>query len=196
MIFQERKSLHKKPEKEIDDDINFEIKKDKNFFCFMKYCFNSKRYYGSSLMIKHGLKEPNYCNIIIKLNQKILKPKIVVKIKEYVYSVDFFSPKKIYKTAEFAYKDFYEKNDLNFSKLNIKDVRECLANLIIYGKEMGADVPIELLINTLYLLRNFEEKYKEKDDKSNLNIDAINKENNERDINIINKNIIEKNEEK
>ena len=66
MIFQERKSLHKKPEKDIDDDIKFEIKKNENYFCFMKYCFNNKRYYNSALMIKHALKEQNYCNIIIK----------------------------------------------------------------------------------------------------------------------------------
>ena len=90
MIYQERKSLNKKEGKEIDNDINFELKKNENFFCFMKHCFNSKKYYTSSLMIKHALKEQNYCNIIIKLNQKILKPIIVVKIKEYIYNVEFY----------------------------------------------------------------------------------------------------------
>ena len=171
MIYQERKSLSKNNEEneEIDKDINFKLKKDENFFCFMKHCFTNKKYYNSSTMIKHALKEPNYCNIIIKLNQKVLKPSVLVKIKEYIYNVDFFSPKKIYKTAEIAYKDFYEKNNLNFSKLNIKDVRDCITNLIIYGKEMGEDIPNELLINTLYLLRNFEEKYQKKDNKVDIN---------------------------
>ena len=158
----------------------------------MKYCFNNKRYYNSSLMIKHALKEQNYCNIIIKLNQKILKPNIVIKIKEYIYNGDFFSPKKIYKTAEIAYKDLYEKNNLNFSKLNIKEVRACLANLIIYGQEIGDEVPNRLLINTLYLLRNFEDKFKEEDDNFNINIEEINREIDEKCINTINN---EKNEE-
>ena len=192
MIFQERKSLHKKPEKDVDNDIDFELKKNENYFCFMKYCFNNKRYYNSSLMIKHALKEQNYCNIIIKLNQKILKPNIVIKIKEYIYNGDFFSPKKIYKTAEIAYKDLYEKNNLNFSKLNIKEVRACLANLIIYGQEIGDEVPNRLLINTLYLLRNFEDKFKEEDDNFNINIEEINREIDEKCINTINN---EKNEE-
>ena len=175
MIYQERKSLNKKEGKEIDNDINFELKKNENFFCFMKHCFNSKKYYTSSLMIKHALKEQNYCNIIIKLNQKILKPIIVVKIKEYIYNVEFYSPKKIYKKAEMAYNDFYEKNNLNFSKLNIKDIRDCITNLIIYGQEMGNDIPLDLLINILYLLRNYEDKYKD-DYNININIEDINKE--------------------
>jgi hypothetical protein len=184
MIYQERKSLSKNNEEneEIDKDINFKLKKDENFFCFMKHCFTNKKYYNSSTMIKHALKEQNYCNIIIKLNQKVLKPSVLVKIKEYIYNVDFFSPKKIYKTAEIAYKDFYEKNNLNFSKLNIKDVRDCITNLIIYGKEMGEDVPNELLINTLYLLRNYEEKYQKKDNKVDItNIEDIIRELDEND---------------
>ena len=141
----------------------------------MKYCFNNKKYYNSALMIKHALKETSYCNIIIKLNQKTLKPVIVIKIKEYIFKADFYSPKKIYKLSEIAYKDFYEKNNLNFSKLKINDIRNCIANLIIYGQEIGGDVPNELLINTLYLLRNFEEKFKNDDD-ININIEDVNKE--------------------
>ena len=34
---------------------------------------------------------------------------------------------------------------------------------------MGEDIPNELLINTLYLLRNFEEKYQKKDNKVDIN---------------------------
>ena len=194
MIFQERKSLHKKTGKEIDSDIDFIKIENQNFYCFMKYCFNNKRYYKSSLMIKHALKEKNYCNIIIKINQKTLKPIIVVKIKEYIYNSDFFSPKKIYKMAEIVYRDFYEKNNLNFSKLNIKDVRDCITNLILYGKEMGDDVPIDLLINTLYLLRNFEEKYQDNKNKIDINIEDVNKEIDEKkfDDNEINTNTEEK----
>ena len=76
--------------------------------------------------------------------------------------------------------------------MNIKDVRVCLANLIIYGQEIGDDVPNQLLINTLYLLRNFEEKFKDKDDNFNINIEEINREIDEKTIITINN---EKNEE-
>ena len=196
LIFQERKSLNKNPEKDIDDDIKFQITKNKNFFCFMKNCFSYKKYYNSSFMIKQALKESTYCNIIIKSNQKTLKPKVVVKIKEYIYNVEFFSPKKIYKIAENVYNDFYEKNNLNFSKINIKDVRDCITNLIVYGQEIGENVPNELLINILYLLRNYEEKYKEKDDNLDINVEDINKEielkkKEEKDDNISNNDINE-----
>ena len=94
--------------------------------------------------------------------------------------------------SEIAYKDFYEKTNLNFSKLKINDIRNCIANLIIYGQEIGGDVPNELLINTLYLLRNFEEKFKNDDD-ININIEDVNKEIDEKsEDNII---LYEKNEE-
>ena len=182
----------KKENEKVDKDINFKIIENENFFCFMKHCFTYKKYYNSSTMINHALKEQNYCNIIIKINERILKPKVVIKIKEYIYNVDFYSPKKIYKMAEIAYNDLYEKNNLNFSKLNIKDVRACLANLIIYGQEIGDEVPNQLLINTLYLLRDFEDKFKDEDTNLNINIEDINREIDEKSINTINN---EKNEE-
>ena len=192
MIYQERKgsSINIDENEDIDKDINFKIVENENFFCFMKHCFNYKKYYNSSTMIKHALKEQNYSNIIIKLNQRVLKPKVVIKIKEYIYNVEFYSPKKIYKMAEIAYNDFYEKNNLNISKLNIKDVRNCITNLILYGREIGEDIPKEFLINTLYLLRNFEEKYKNNDEKLDINIDDLireldeNDDNNDNNINI------------
>ena len=186
MIYQERNNQQKKSEIDIDTDINFVKKENENFFCFMKYCFNNKKYFSSHLMIKNALKENNYCNIVIKFNKKILKPVIVVKIKEYIYTTDFFSPKKIYKNAEIAYKDFYEKNNLDFGKINIKDIRDCITNLIIYGQQMN-DVPNELLINTLYLLRNYEDKYN--NDNININVEINNNNNifnNEDNININN----------
>ena len=92
--------------------------------------------------------------------------------------------------AEIAYNDFYEKNNLNISKLNIKDVRNCITNLILYGREIGEDIPKEFLINTLYLLRNFEEKYKNNEEKLDINIDDLireldeNDDNNDNNINI------------
>ena len=195
LVSQEGDSLHPNKEKEIDDEINFKLKKNENFFYFIKYCFNHKRYFNSSSMIKRALKDKTNANINIKLKQRILKPNIVVKIKEYVYNTAFFSPKKIYKTAEKAYIEFYEKNNLNFSKLYIKDVRDCIANLIIYGQEMGDNIPNELLINTLYLLRTYEEKYIDKKDNIDVKIENVNEEINENIVNIIDNNINKKDED-
>ena len=158
MIFQERKNIHTKEDKEIDDETNFELKKNKNFYCFMKHCFSNKKYFKSNTMIKSALKETNNCNIIIRSN-KTLKPTVEIKIKDYLYSTEFFSPKKIYKLAEISYNEFYENQNLNFSKLRIKNVRDCIANLIQYGLELKDSIPVNFLIYTLYLLRNFEEKY-------------------------------------
>ena len=158
MIFQERKNIHTKEDKEIDDETNFELKKNINFYCFMKHCFSNKKYFKSNTMIKSALKETNNCNIIIRSN-KTLKPTVEIKINDYLYSTEFFSPKKIYKLAEISYNEFYENQNLNFSKLRIKNVRDCIANLIQYGLELKDSIPINFLIYTLYLLRNFEEKY-------------------------------------
>ena len=130
----------------------------------MKHTFSHKRYFTSNTMIKSALKEINNCNIIIKGN-KILKPTIEIKINEYIYSTEFFSPKKIFKLAEVSYNEFYENNNLDFSKLRIKNVRDCITNLIQYGLELKDTLPVKFLIYTLYLLRNNEEKYLEKNKK-------------------------------
>ena len=158
MIYQERNSIHNKTDKVIDSETNFDIIKNVNFLCFMKHCFSNKKYFNSATMIKSGLKEYNNCNIIIK-STKILKPTIEIKIYDYVHSTEFFSPKKIFKLSEISYNDLYENEDLDFSKLKIKHVRDCIANLIQYGLEMKEMLPVTFLIYTLYLLRNFEEKY-------------------------------------
>ena len=158
MIYQERNSIHNKTDKVIDSETNFDIIKNVNFLCFMKHCFSNKKYFNSATMIKSGLKEFNNCNIIIK-STKILKPTIEIKINDYVHSTEFFSPKKIFKLSEISYNDLYENDDLDFSKLKIKHIRDCIANLIQYGLEMKEMLPVKFLIYTLYLLRNFEEKY-------------------------------------
>ena len=93
MIFQERTSIYKKGDKDIYSETDFEIYRNVNFYCFMKHTFSHKRYFTSNTMIKSALKEINNCNIIIKGN-KILKPTIEIKINEYIYSTEFFSPKK------------------------------------------------------------------------------------------------------
>ena len=168
MIYQERNSVHNKVDKEIDDsETNFDIIKNVNFLCFMKHCFTKKKYFNSSTMIKSALKELNNCNIIIqtdKLNNKALKPTVEIKIKDYKYSTDFFSPKKIFKLAEISYNDFYENQNMDYSKLKIKNIRDCIANLILYGIEVK-EIPRKFLVYTLYLLRHYEEKYTQKENK-------------------------------
>ena len=135
-IYQERKSFHKKEETEIDNDTDFTISRNDNFFCFMKHCFNHNNYIKTSKMIKSGLKDNNNSNIHIKIKDDlILKPTIEIKIKDYIYSSYFFTPKKIYKFAETSFNEF-NKNNLDFSKLKIKEIRDCITNLIQYGLEI------------------------------------------------------------
>jgi hypothetical protein len=145
----------------IDKDINFKIIKNENFFCFMKHCFGYLKYFKSNYMIKAALKENKNSNIVIKA-KKLLKPTITIKINEYIYSTYFFSPVKIFKVSEICFNEFNEINELDFSKIQIDNIRDCIANLIQYGLEIE-DIPVTFLINTLYLLRNYEEKYLQKD---------------------------------
>ena len=165
MIYQERNSLNNKREKEIDDsETNFELTKNVNFLCFMKHCFSKKKYYNSSFMIKSALNEFNNSNIIIQTKNLILKPTVEIKIKDYKYSTDFFTPKKIFKLTEVSFNDYYENQNMDYSKLKIKHIRDCIANLILYGHEVK-EIPIKFLIYTLYLLRHYEEKYIQKESK-------------------------------
>ena len=48
------------------------------------------------------------------------------------------------------------------SKLEIKNVRDVIINLIQYGLELNTNfeiIPVDFLIYTLYLFKNHEEKY-------------------------------------
>ena len=198
LIFQERKSFHKKEEREIDNDIDFKISKNENFLCFMKHCFKHKNYIKSNRMIKSGMKDNNNSNIHIKIKENlILKPKIVIKIKDYIYSSYFFTPKKIYKLSETSFNEFNKSDNLDFGKLKIKEIRDCITNLIQYGLEMDKLIPIEFLIYTLYLLKDYEKKYKvnNKDTKINniWNLDDDTKNGNIEEK-IDNNNIEEKND--
>ena len=119
LIFQERIRFHKIEEKVIDNDndLCFTISRNENFFCLMKHCFNHNKYIKSNTMIKLGLKENYNSNIVIKAKENlILKPTIVIKIKDYIYTSYFFSPKKIYKLAETCFNEFNQSDNLDFSK--------------------------------------------------------------------------------
>ena len=156
----EKEKENAEKEESIDKDINFKIIQNENFFCFMKHCFDYVKYYKSNYMIKAALKHNKNSNIIIK-TKKLLNPTITIKIKEYIYSTYFFSPVKIFKVSEMCFNEFNEINKLDFSKIQIDNIRDCIANLIQYGLEIE-DIPVNFLINTLYLLRNYEEKYLQK----------------------------------
>jgi len=49
------------------------------------------------------------------------------------------------------------------SKLKVKDVRDIISNLIIYGLELNNQnkemLPIDFLAHTLYLFKDHENKY-------------------------------------
>ena len=163
IIYQERESINRKKEKEIDSNANFPIEKGKNFLCYMKYCFTAKKIFKPKIMIKAGIKENNNCNIVIKTTKKLLQPIIQVKVKEFVHSSEFFSPKKIYKLAQSTFNDFFDNAELDMSKLKIKNVRDVITNLIMYGMELNQEeefLPVDYLIYTLYLLKDFEDKDK------------------------------------
>ena len=163
IIYQERDSLAKKKEREIDYEADFKIEKNQNFLCFMKYCFTGKKMFKPNIMIKAAIKECNNSNIVIKCKKKQIQPTVNIKIKEYFYSSVFFSPKKIYKIAQSTYNNFFDKEELEMSKLNVKNVRDVIVNLIQYGLELNTNeeiIPIDFLVYTLYLFRNHEENFR------------------------------------
>ena len=163
IIYQERESFNKKKDKEIDNAANFKIEKGNNFLCFMKHCFTSKKFFKPNIMIKAAIKESNNCNIVVKTVKKQIHPTIQIKIKDYIHSTDFFAPKKIYKLAQYTFNDFFDNAELDMSKLKINNVRDIITNLIQYGLELNQDddefLPVDYLIYTLYLLKDFEQKY-------------------------------------
>ena len=161
IIYQERDSLNNKKMEGIDDEANFIIEKNKNFTSFIKHCLTDKKVIKSQEMINKAVKENKNDNIILTEGKKVLKPTINIKINDYFYSSYLFSPKKIYKLSQSTYDDFFDK-DLDMSKLNIKNLRDIIINLIeysLYLKIYEENLPFDFLIYTLYLLRNHEKNY-------------------------------------
>ena len=164
LIYLERESIYNKMmEGEREDDFidkdDIIIEKDKNFLCFMKYNFTEKKIYTSKDLIDIALKDNKNDDIILN-GKKDLHPIVNVKIDNYAYSSNLFSPKKIYKLAQLTYDDFLNK-ELDISKLNIKNVRDIITNLIEYSLNLKINnefISTEFLVHTLYLLRNYEEK--------------------------------------
>jgi len=170
IIYQERDSLSKKKdiedikvkENELDEGNNFRIEKGKNFLCFMKHCFSNRRIFKPKIMVKAAMKENTNSNIIIRTEKKNLQPTINIKINEYFYSSPLFSPLKVYLLIKTTFDDFFEKAKLDMSKLMIKNVRDIIANLILYGLELNGDeelITIDFLIYTLLAFKDHEKKY-------------------------------------
>ena len=134
----------------------------------MKHCFTAKKIIKSETMIKAAMKENGKYNIIILGNKKKLLPAIVIKIKEYTYSADFLSPKKIYKFSQNIFNSFFESEDLDVNKIKIRTLRAVILNLIMYGKEIKEiGSLVDFLIYSLYLIRNLG---------TNINKESIEKE--------------------
>ena len=153
-IFKERG--HASGNNEAIDDKYFIIETNKNFFCFTKYNFSKKKIYFPNELIEFAMKEKKECNVNIGFRNKILKPKINIKINDFKSETELYTPKKIYKIIQSAFNDFFN-NDFDFSKLNIKDVREVIINLIFYSTEMKNNnelLPTNFLIYSLYFLKD------------------------------------------
>ena len=167
LIYKERDSIvFERPNIEIDSDANFEIQRDINFICFMKHCFTSKKIFKPDTMVKAAMKENKNCNVVIRGGKKQVQPTVEIKIKDYVYSSEFFAPKKVYKLIQQTFNEFFDVEGLDMKKLKIKNVRDVIANLILYGLELNLIsknnqelLPVNYLVYTLYLFRNHEEKY-------------------------------------
>jgi hypothetical protein len=163
IIFQERKELvvleeEKKNIKMNDNNSNEDVYETKQYLLFIKYCFNSKGTIKYKTIIDSNMEDSGNLNSIFKKSKKM--PQIVIKIKDYIYSCKLFHPYKLYRDAENLFEDFFDNYNLDFSSLNIQILREIILNLIIYGNELSnKPIPVGFLINSLYILQNFEELY-------------------------------------
>ena len=133
----------------------FPIKFKYNVLCFMRYSFQRSGIIKQRKMVKAALNENKNCNIIINDKKTKLSPIIVVKIKDYIYTSNFFSPIKILSLVGEIYSDFFENFNLDIKMIDLIKLREIITNLIQYGMELNSvHVPFDFLIYTLYSLRN------------------------------------------
>ncbi len=156
IVLQERDSIKKSNKHNNSNEENLKL------ICIMKHCFTSKKMFKPKTMINAAMKENNNCNIYIRGGKKQIQPRIQVKIGDYIYTSDFFAPKKIYKIIQATFNDFFDNANLDMSKLKIKNVRDVLVNLIQYGLELNKVsevIPINFLTDTLYLFKDHEQKY-------------------------------------
>ena len=140
----------------------FQIKFKYNFNCIMKYSFQSNGTIKQRKMVKAALRENRISNIIINTKKKILHPIILVRIKDYIYTSEFYSSIKILKNISQLYTDFFENFNFDLKKIDLKLLREMITNLIQYATELNSvNVPLDFLIYTLYALREVDKMKKD-----------------------------------
>ena len=179
IIFQERNeinTLDEQKKSKLNDELNnnttpeimkeFEdVYKNKSYLIFMKYCFNGKKIYKSKTMVEKAMLEYESSTVFLNVGNKKNNPQIVIKINDYVFKSKFYTPKKLFKDSENIFEDLFDNYNLDSSYMDVNKLREIILNLIQYGIELQEKkLPIGYLMNTLYLLRNAEEKnqnYKE-----------------------------------
>ena len=182
-IFKERGSLKEKNYSNIEmelvdykqQDIELDLKDSNVFQIFLKYNFGYKGFYKSKLLIRSAMKETGNYNVSFKddfiktgkneKNEKNEKKKktlvVVVKVKDEVYSSELFTPKKVFKLSQIAYKDFITNSNLDLENINIKRLREILVNLIQYSIEINElNIPYDFLLYGLYLTKNLNENFR------------------------------------
>ena len=178
IIFQERNeinSLDDQKKAKLNEDLNninnntqegkkefLNVYKDKSYMLYMKYCFTGKKMFKSKTMVERAMLELDTSNVVITIGKKINNPQIVIKINDYVYQSKFYTPWKLFKDSENIFEDLFDNYNLDSSYLDIIKLREIILNLIIYGTELEeSKIPVDYLMNTLYLLRNFDAKISE-----------------------------------
>ena len=175
IIFQEREeinSLDEQKKAKLNEDLNnsnnntpegkkefLNVYKDKSYMLYMKYCFNGKKMFKSKTMVERAMLELETSNVVITIGKKVNNPQIVIKINDYVHKSKFYTPWKLFKDSENIFEDLFDNYNLDDYYLDIIKLREIILNLIVYGTELEeGKIPVNYLMNTLYLLRNFEDK--------------------------------------
>ena len=129
-----------------------------NFSIYMKYNFDSTRFFQESEIIKIAMKEFKDCNIKAinsDLNSKSVV--VVINVKEKQYIGELFSPRKVFETIKKEFKN-YEKS-FSFDETKISIITEILINLIQYSNELKDLKNLsELFISGLLSLDNFNKK--------------------------------------
>ena len=155
LIIQERGLSSHNPDK--NEGKYFQIIKGNNFFIYIKYNFTRKKIFSPNVLINRAIKENKNCNInIISGKNKVIQPKIKIKIKDYVSEAELCTPKKLYKLIQSTFNDFFNEN-FDYKKLRIKTVRDVIINLIQFGEELNQNekiLPVSFLIYTLYFLKD------------------------------------------
>ena len=157
LIIQERAVPAKNRE---DNDKNyFQIERNANFFCFLKYNFSKKNFYSAGSLITYAMQEKRNCNInILSKNNKLMQPKIYIKVNEFTHQSELYTPKKIYRLLQFAFNDFFKQN-FNYQKLKTKTVIDSIVNLILFANELNKNenfLPFNYLVYSLYFLKDFK----------------------------------------